>query len=99
MDLGTEWSASTAHEINQPLQAVVANGQACRRWLAATPPNIDNARLSAEAAVVHDGRATADVISRIRALFRRTAPAKVDFRWRQLHGCTGQYVQKSFLAS
>jgi PAS domain S-box-containing protein len=71
-----ELSASIAHEINQPLQAVVAHGQACRRWLAATPPNIDNARLSAEA-IVRDGYATADVISRIRALFKRTAPEKV----------------------
>ncbi|WP_246257832.1 GAF domain-containing sensor histidine kinase [Pararobbsia alpina] len=72
-----ELSASIAHEINQPLQAVVANGQACRRWLAATPPDIDKARLSAEA-IVRDGYATADVISRIRALFKRTAPTKVD---------------------
>ncbi|WOD13907.1 PAS domain S-box protein [Paraburkholderia kirstenboschensis] len=72
-----ELSASIAHEINQPLQSVVANGQACRRWLAATPPDIDKARLSAEA-MVRDGYATADVISRIRALFQRTTPAKVD---------------------
>ncbi len=72
-----ELSASIAHEINQPLQAVVAHGQACRRWLAATPPDIDKARLSAEA-IVRDGYATADVICRIRALFKRTAPAKVD---------------------
>jgi PAS domain S-box-containing protein len=72
-----ELSASIAHEINQPLQAVVANGQACWRWLAATPPDINKARLSAEA-IVRDGYATADVISRIRALFKRTAPAKVD---------------------
>ena len=70
-----ELSASIAHEINQPLQSVVANGQACRRWLAATPPDIDNARLSAEA-MVRDGYATADVISRIRALFKRTAPER-----------------------
>jgi PAS domain S-box-containing protein len=72
-----ELSASIAHEINQPLQAVVGNAQACRRWLAATPPNIDKARLSADT-IVRDGYATADVISRIRALFKRTAPAKVD---------------------
>jgi PAS domain S-box-containing protein len=72
-----ELSASIAHEINQPLQAVVGNAQACRRWLAATPPNIDKARLSVEA-IVRDGYATADVISRIRALFQRTVPAKVD---------------------
>jgi PAS domain S-box-containing protein len=72
-----ELSASIAHEINQPLQAVVSNGQACQRWLAATPPDIDNARLSAQA-IVFDGYATADVINRIRALFKHTAPAKVD---------------------
>jgi PAS domain S-box-containing protein len=72
-----ELSASIAHEINQPLQSVVANGQACRRWLAATPPDIDRARLSAEA-IVRDGKATADVIGRIRALFKHTAPAKVE---------------------
>ncbi len=72
-----ELSASIAHEINQPLQSVVANGQACGRWLAATPPDIDRARHSA-AAIVRDGYATADVISRIRALFKRTAPEKAD---------------------
>ncbi|WOD13684.1 PAS domain S-box protein [Paraburkholderia kirstenboschensis] len=72
-----ELSASIAHEINQPLQAVVAHGQACRRWLAATPPDIGKARLSAEA-IVRDGYATADVISRIRALFKRTPLAKVE---------------------
>ena len=72
-----ELSASIAHEINQPLQAVVAHGHACRRWLGATPPDIDQARLSAEA-IIRDGYATADVLSRIRALFKRTAPAKVE---------------------
>ncbi|WP_042876090.1 trifunctional serine/threonine-protein kinase/ATP-binding protein/sensor histidine kinase [Cupriavidus necator] len=72
-----ELSASIAHEINQPLQAVVANGQACRRWLAATPPDIDKARLSAEA-VIRGGIVTADVISRVRALFKHTAPVKVE---------------------
>ena len=78
-----ELSASIAHEINQPLQAVVGNAQACRRWLAATPPNIDKALLSADA-IVRDGFATADVISRIRALFKRTAPAKVDLDMNKL---------------
>jgi C4-dicarboxylate-specific signal transduction histidine kinase len=71
-----ELSASIAHETNQPLQAVLANGQACRRGLTATPPDIEQARLSVEA-VVRDAKATADVVSRIRALFRRTTPAKV----------------------
>jgi two-component system sensor kinase FixL len=72
-----ELSASIAHELNQPLQAVVAHGRACVRWLAATPPRIEEARLSAEH-VVRDANAAADVVSRIRALFRHTAPQKVD---------------------
>jgi two-component system sensor kinase FixL len=72
-----ELSASIAHELNQPLQAVVAHGRACVRWLAATPPRIDEARLSAEH-VVRDANAAADVVSRIRALFRHAAPQRVD---------------------
>jgi C4-dicarboxylate-specific signal transduction histidine kinase len=72
-----ELSASIAHELNQPLQAVVAHGRACLRWLAATPPRIEEARLSAEH-VVRDANAAADVVSRIRALFRHAAPQKVE---------------------
>jgi len=72
-----ELSASIAHELNQPLQAVVAHGRACVRWLAATPPKIDEAKLSAEH-VVRDANAAADVVSRIRALFRHATPQKVD---------------------
>jgi signal transduction histidine kinase len=72
-----ELSASIAHEINQPLQAVVAHGRACLRWLSAEPPNIEQARLSAEH-VVRDGNAAADVVSRIRALFKHTAPEMID---------------------
>jgi two-component system sensor kinase FixL len=72
-----ELSASIAHELNQPLQAVVAHGRACVRWLATTPPRIEEARLSAEN-VVRDANAAADVVSRIRALFRHAAPQKID---------------------
>lgn len=72
-----ELSASIAHEINQPLQAVVAHGRACLRWLSAMPPNIEEARLSAEH-IVRDGNAAADVVSRIRALFKQTTPEMVD---------------------
>jgi C4-dicarboxylate-specific signal transduction histidine kinase len=72
-----ELSASIAHELNQPLQAIVAHGHACVRWLAATPPGLDKAKYSAEQ-VVRDANAAADVVSRIRALFRHTAPQRVD---------------------
>lgn len=65
-----ELSASIAHEVNQPLAAIVANSHACHRWLSADPPNIDRAKITAER-ITRDANAAADVISRIRALFRR----------------------------
>ena len=78
-----ELSASIAHEINQPLQAIVANGEASLRWLDATPPNIEKAIRTAQR-VVRDGYAAAEVVSRIRALFKHAAPAKVDLDINQL---------------
>jgi PAS domain S-box-containing protein len=66
-----ELSASIAHEINQPLSAVVSNGDACIRWLNASPPDIEHARNSAQL-IVRDAKAAADVVRRIRALFQHT---------------------------
>jgi two-component system sensor kinase FixL len=39
-----ELTASIAHEVNQPLAAVVTNGNACLRWLTHEPPNLEEAR-------------------------------------------------------
>ena len=39
-----ELAGSIAHEVNQPLPAVVANGHACLRWLSASPPNLPEGR-------------------------------------------------------
>lgn len=64
-----ELSASIAHEVNQPLAAIVANSHACHRWLSAEPPNIERAKITAER-ITRDANSAADVISRIRALFR-----------------------------
>jgi hypothetical protein len=66
-----ELAASIAHEINQPLGAVVANGYACMRWLSAELPNVAKAREAAER-IVRDGKETGEVVARIRALFKRT---------------------------
>jgi hypothetical protein len=73
--MGAELSASIAHEINQPLTSVLANAQACARWLNAAPPNIKEAIRSVEL-VVRDGRAADAVIRNIRSLFRRQPAAK-----------------------
>ena len=68
-------SAAIAHEMNQPLSAVLANGHACQRWLAAEPPNVGRARLSAER-IIRDGNSAAEVIQRICALSRHAPPKK-----------------------
>ena len=72
-----ELAASIAHEISQPLSAVVANGQACIQWLSAEPPNMTNARVAAER-IVRDGKDAGEVVRRIRALFKKNALTMVD---------------------
>ena len=66
-----ELSASIAHEVNQPLAAVVANSHACQRWLMAEPPNIERAQKTVER-IIRDANSAADVVSRIRALFKQS---------------------------
>jgi PAS domain S-box-containing protein len=64
-----ELSASIAHEINQPLSAIVTNGAACNRWLSAPTPNMPRAKQAMER-VVRDARGVSDVVERVRALYR-----------------------------
>lgn len=66
-----ELSASIAHEVNQPLAAIVANSNACQRWLMATPPNLERAQKTVER-IIRDANSAADVVSRIRALFKQS---------------------------
>jgi PAS domain S-box-containing protein len=66
-----ELAASIAHEISQPLAAVVANAHASHRWMSAVPPNLERAKLTAKR-IIRDGSAAAEVVSRIRALFKRS---------------------------
>jgi len=74
MTLG-QLAASIAHEINQPLGAVVNNASACLRWLAAQ--NVEEARQSA-ARVIADGHRASEIVGRIRALAKR-APMQKDW--------------------
>jgi PAS domain S-box-containing protein len=68
-----EMTASIAHELNQPLGAVVNNASACLRWLAAN--NVEEARRSAEL-IRADGHRAGEIIGRIRALAKKTPPRK-----------------------
>jgi PAS domain S-box-containing protein len=65
-----ELTASLAHEINQPIAAAVTGANACVRWLAGTPPNLDKARAAA-ARIVKDGTRAAEIINGIRHLFQK----------------------------
>jgi PAS domain S-box-containing protein len=67
----SQLAASIAHEISQPLAALVANAHASLRWITADPPNLERAQITGER-IVRDGNAAADVVSRIRALFKHT---------------------------
>jgi PAS domain S-box-containing protein len=70
-----ELAASIAHEVNQPLAAIVADATASLNWLAAAPPDLDRVRDALDA-IVTDGHRAAEVIQRIRQLARKSAPRK-----------------------
>ncbi|HKU74676.1 MAG TPA: ATP-binding protein [Pyrinomonadaceae bacterium] len=72
MTLG-ELTASIAHEVNQPLAAIVTNGNATLRWLGGATPNMSEARQAVERIIKDSYRASA-VISRVRTLVKKTPP-------------------------
>jgi signal transduction histidine kinase len=70
-----ELTASIAHEVNQPLAAVVTRGNACLRWLDGQTPNLDKAKQSVEH-MIKDASRASDFVGRVRSLAKRTAPVK-----------------------
>src|SRR5882762_882223 len=68
-----ELAASIAHEVNQPLMAVVTNADTCLRWLEKDPPDLDEARQAAER-TVSTGHRAADIVRTVRALARKSTP-------------------------
>src|SRR6516164_8439971 len=67
-------SASIVHEVNQPLAAITTNAKAGVRWLAGDSPNLAEAR-EAISRIIRDTNRASDVISRIRALFKKAPTA------------------------
>lgn len=66
-------TTTIAHEINQPLGAIVANGSAFLRWLDANPPNLNEAR-EAMVRTIDQALRAGEVITQIRSLLRKSAP-------------------------
>jgi len=65
-----EMTASIAHEVNQPLGAIVGNADVCLRWLAGEAPDLEQVR-EALSDIVKDGHRASEVIARIRALVKK----------------------------
>jgi PAS domain S-box-containing protein len=78
-----ELTASIAHEVNQPLAAVVTNANAISRWLAAAPPNLEEARKAVQR-IARDGDRASEVIKRIRALMKKSEPARIPLNLNEL---------------
>ena len=70
-----ELTSSIAHEVNQPLTAIVTNANAALRWLAAQPPNLAEARETV-GRIARDGHRASEVVARVRALFRKATTDK-----------------------
>jgi len=68
-----ELTASLAHEVNQPIAAAVTDANTCLRWLTRDHPDVEEARAAAMR-IVKDGSCAADIISRIRLLFKKGTP-------------------------
>jgi PAS domain S-box-containing protein len=68
-----EMAAAIAHELNQPLAAVMNHAYACHEWLRAATPNLPKATATAEKIVQESARAS-EVLRRVRALFQKEAP-------------------------
>src|SRR5467141_339343 len=70
-----ELTASLAHEVNQPIAAAITNANTCMRWLAADTPNLEEARAAAMR-IVKDGTRAAEIIKRVRLLFKKGSPER-----------------------
>src|SRR5207245_8333184 len=70
-----ELTAALAHEVNQPIAAAVTDANTCLRWLTRDHPDVEEARAAAMR-IVKDGSRAADIISRIRLLFKKGTPER-----------------------
>jgi PAS domain S-box-containing protein len=70
-----EMAASIAHELNQPVTAVVTHAYACREWLLSEPANVEKASATAEK-IVQEGTRASAVVKRVRALFQKEAEVR-----------------------
>jgi predicted ATPase/signal transduction histidine kinase len=88
-------TASIAHEVNQPLMAIVTNAESCLLWLEKEQPNLDKARAAAER-IVKNGHRAGDVVQSIRTLARKSASEMVRLDIKRVIGDTLELMQSEF---
>jgi signal transduction histidine kinase len=93
-----ELTASIAHEVNQPLGAVMFNTEACQSWLARDPPNLKEAQAALER-IVRDGSRAGEVIRRIRALAQKADTKMVPLNVNDVLSEALTFVQHELLSS
>jgi C4-dicarboxylate-specific signal transduction histidine kinase len=79
----SELATSIAHEVNQPLAAIVTTGDACARWLSLDPPNVSRARESI-GRIINEGNRASEVVKRIRGLSKKTTFQKSTLHMNEL---------------
>jgi C4-dicarboxylate-specific signal transduction histidine kinase len=93
-----EMTASIAHEVNQPIAAVITNASAGLRWLGAQQPDLDEVR-QALGRIVRDGTRAGEVIDRIRALVKKVPPRRelleINLAIRDVIALTGTEMQRN----
>jgi signal transduction histidine kinase len=90
-----ELTASIAHEVNQPLGAVVANAEACLGWLDRESPDLNEAHAAIER-IVRDGHRAGEVIRRVRALIKRTDTQMVPLDANERSRCERNTARSDF---
>jgi PAS domain S-box-containing protein len=70
-----EFTASLAHEVNQPIAAAVTDANTCLRWLARDQPDVEEAR-EAASRIVKDAVRASEIINRMRSLFKKDIPQR-----------------------
>jgi PAS domain S-box-containing protein len=92
-----ELTASIAHEVNQPLAAVVNAAAACQRWLDRGTPNMDEARRALDW-IIKEGNRASEVIRRVQALANKTSIEKVPLEVNDVVGETIALVQRELIS-
>ncbi|MEW9581599.1 AAA family ATPase [Paraburkholderia sp. DGU8] len=91
-----ELSASIAHEVGQPLGAIVTSGEACLRWLGHSNPQPEEVRACVQH-MIGEGRRASQIVQRIRTLTSKATPRKTQIELNEVINDVVSLVQRELL--